>query len=482
MAYTDTNDAWRLISPRQRLMVSSAGILTELMLACWATALWGLLPDGPARSAAFVLATTSWISTLLINASPFMRFDGYFILSDSLDLPNLHERCFAMARWKLREWLFGLGEPAPENVHARRRRWMIAFAWCTWIYRLVLFIGIALLVYHFFFKALGIFLFVVEIAWFIIRPLRSEAQAWLQRRGLIMQSGRSAITLLIALAVLGVTFIPWPGRVTASAVLRPADFWPIHAAGAARVDALPFGEGDRINEGELVMRLKAPELDRRREILLARIEQLRWQAAAAGFDPQTREKMMVSEELLVGAQAELVSVEEELKLYSPRAPFGGQLRDLDPELHQGQWVGSRERLAILIRENSRWLVETWLEESAIASVRLGDRALFVRDAGTDPPLELQIEAIDQDASRTLPRPELSVQQGGHILVRPHQGGQLVPERAIFRVVLSLVDGPPAGDLSARIARGRLTIHGQSQAPAINYLNRVAAVLVREFGF
>jgi putative peptide zinc metalloprotease protein len=73
----------------------------------------------------------------------------------------------------------------------------------------------------------------LEIAWFIIRPLRSEAQAWLQRRGLIMQSGRSAITLLIALAVLGVTFIPWPGRVTASAVLRPADFWPIHAAGAA---------------------------------------------------------------------------------------------------------------------------------------------------------------------------------------------------------------------------------------------------------
>jgi hypothetical protein len=58
----------------------------------------------------------------------------------------------------------------------------------------------------------------------------------------------------------------------------------------------------------------------------------------------------------------------------------------------------------------------------------------------------------------------------------------VPERAIFRVVLSLVDGPPAGDLSARIARGRLTIHGQSQAPAINYLNRAAAVLVREFGF
>ncbi|MEY3668856.1 MAG: hypothetical protein RL258_251, partial [Pseudomonadota bacterium] len=152
MAYTDTNDVWRLKDPRQRLAVSSAGIVTELLVAIWASFAWLLLPDGALREAAFFLATTSWVLTVLINASPFMRFDGYFILSDLLDMPNLHARSFAMAKWRIREWLFRLGDPCPEEFSPTARRAMFLFAWATWIYRLVVFLGIALLVYHFFFK------------------------------------------------------------------------------------------------------------------------------------------------------------------------------------------------------------------------------------------------------------------------------------------------------------------------------------------
>ena len=68
---------------------------------------------------AFLLATTTWVSTVLINASPFMRFDGYFLLSDFLQMPNLHACAFALARWDLRERLFALGEPAPEHFPPR---------------------------------------------------------------------------------------------------------------------------------------------------------------------------------------------------------------------------------------------------------------------------------------------------------------------------------------------------------------------------
>jgi putative peptide zinc metalloprotease protein len=178
VAYTDTNETWRLTDRLQRLHVACAGIITELMVAAWATLGWVLLPDGAMRSAAFVLATTSWVATLAINASPFMRFDGYFILSDALDLPNLHERSFALARWKLREWLFGLGEDAPEQFGARRQFWLIVFAWATWCYRLVLFVGIAVLVYHFSVKLIGIMLFIVEMLWFVLRPIQRELSAW----------------------------------------------------------------------------------------------------------------------------------------------------------------------------------------------------------------------------------------------------------------------------------------------------------------
>ncbi len=127
VAYTDTNETWRLTNRFQRLRVACAGIATELVIAVWATLAWALLPAGGLQSAAFVLATTSWVATLAINASPFMRFDGYFILMDALDMPNLHGRSFALARWKLREWLFGLGGRAAgafQACHAAGLDWL----------------------------------------------------------------------------------------------------------------------------------------------------------------------------------------------------------------------------------------------------------------------------------------------------------------------------------------------------------------------
>jgi len=152
MAYTDTTETWRLTDRWKRLQVAAAGIATELVVAIWATLAWALLPEGTLRGAVFALATTSWVATLAINASPFMRFDGYFILCDALDMPNLHERSFAMARWKLREWLFGLNAPRPEHFSPRKQAALITFAWVVWLYRLVVFLGIAVLVYHFFIK------------------------------------------------------------------------------------------------------------------------------------------------------------------------------------------------------------------------------------------------------------------------------------------------------------------------------------------
>ena len=73
-------------------MASRAGMIAELALAGLATLAWSLVPDGTLRSALFFLATTAWVLTVAVNASPFMRFDGYFILSDTLDYPGLHER------------------------------------------------------------------------------------------------------------------------------------------------------------------------------------------------------------------------------------------------------------------------------------------------------------------------------------------------------------------------------------------------------
>ncbi|MFV0371668.1 MAG: site-2 protease family protein [Azonexus sp.] len=178
MLYTDTGESWRLRSHRQRLAISIAGVSVEMALAGLATLAWALLDDGALRQAALYLATTGWVLSLALNASPFMRFDGYFILSDVLDFPNLHERAGAQARVWLRRNLLGLNDPWPEMLARKTRRALIVFAFTTWLYRLIVFLDIALMVYFFFFKALGIFLMLVELVWFIARPAWSELAVW----------------------------------------------------------------------------------------------------------------------------------------------------------------------------------------------------------------------------------------------------------------------------------------------------------------
>ena len=155
MLYTDTGESWKLSRSRQRLAIASAGIVTELSLAGLSTLGWALCDPGALRNALLYLATTSWLLSLALNASPFMRFDGYFILSDLLDFPNLHERASALARVTLRRNLLGLQEDWPETFPTGQRRLLVTFAIVTWIYRLVLFLGIALAVYLFFFKVAG---------------------------------------------------------------------------------------------------------------------------------------------------------------------------------------------------------------------------------------------------------------------------------------------------------------------------------------
>ena len=241
MLYTDTGESWRLSDNRQRLRIASAGIITELALAGLATLAWHLTADGDLKQALLFLATTAWVMTLALNLSPFMRFDGYFILSDALDMPNLHERSFAVARAALRNTLLGWNEPEPEAFPPKQRRAMIAFATATWLYRMSLFIGIAIAVYFMFFKLLGIFLFAVELAWFVILPLWRELKVWHQRRNEI-SAYKKRLTVTVAGALLLVALIPWRYQIQGDGYAHPAQIHTFYSPLAARLLEKPANQ------------------------------------------------------------------------------------------------------------------------------------------------------------------------------------------------------------------------------------------------
>ncbi len=478
MAYTDVNEVWKLSDKRQRLAVGAAGILTELTLAAWATLAWALLPDGFLRGAAFLLATTTWISTLIINASPFLRFDGYFLLMDWLDLPNLHQRAFSLARWQLRKVLFGLQETVPEYFAKRRQRGLIVFAYLTWLYRLVVFGGIAVLVYAYFPKPLGPFLAAVEIAWFILLPIWREAKDWQKRLPAIVISPRAWLTLVLLGLALSAALLPWDRRVSSQGLLRPAEHFPITAPGSARIKALPVANGQQVGKGQLLIRLEAPDLGFQQQAAASRAASLQWQAHAAGVDPKLREQQQVIEAARGRVGAEIAGIRDEQDRYSPRAPFAGRLYLSHPDLRPGNWVGKNERLGILA-DTSRWLVETYLPEAQLSRIKVGDRGHFYSETPDVAELPLRIERIDRDATRILSDGILASTRGGKLLVR-ESGQSLVPETALYRVTLSLETAYAPNN--PQILRGQVVLLGTPAGFLDEFARAAAALFVKEAGF
>jgi putative peptide zinc metalloprotease protein len=477
LAFTDTNEVWKLADRRQRMFVAASGVAVELMVAAWATFLWAILPEGFPKSVAFTLATTSWIATVMVNASPFLRFDGYFLLCDWLDIPNLHARSFALAKWQLRELLFRLNEEAPEHFSKRLSVGLIAFAYATWVYRAVVFLGIAVLVYTLFAKALGIFLFAVEIWWFILLPVWRELVAWRARWAGIKASPRARSSAIWGLAVLACFVIPWPTRLASSGLLRTVDAYAIYAPSGAYVAELPWQEGQLIPAGVVLVVLVSRDAELRLKQASVRLEQARWQAAVAGVDPHQRQNVQIHEHMQMLAEAEVANLRAEYEKLTPKAPFVGVLRDLDPGVKVGSWVGDRERIATLVREGA-WSVETYLDEDAVQRVSIGDGAVFYSDGREGPYVSLTVTGIDRDASRGLNHGMLASQFGGTVLTR-EKAGVLVPERAVFRVTLAAED---PGRLSGHSWRGDVVIRGAWEAPGMSFLRSMSALVRRESGF
>lgn len=478
VAYTDTNEVWKLTDRRQRLQVAAAGIATELVIAVWATLAWALLPEGGAKSIAFLLATTTWLSTVAINASPFMRFDGYFLLADWLEMPNLHQRAFALARWDLRERLFALDEALPEILPRRRHVGLILFAYATWVYRLVLFLGIAALVYAFFIKAVGILLFLVEIVWFVLAPIYRELLAWRQRWPALHQSRRARRSAIIASVSLLLLALPWPSRIGAPALLRPVEQLVLYAPAHAQVLAMPVAEGSAVTAGTVLLQLAAPDLQSRQASLQAKVERLRWQAATGGFDSEQRGQWQVAQEQFVTAMAELASAQADAARYTPVAPFDGTLRDLDPDLRAGDWLGQQEILGRLVGKGGQQAL-AYLDEEQVGRLAVGDSARFYADGLEGPFLRMTVLRIDPDASRVLPEAELSSLYGGSLLVREKKG-LLFPEQAIYRVTLQASEA--AGELSDQAWRGKVVIAGHWSIPAWRFLRAAINLFWREAGF
>lgn len=472
MLYTDTSESWRLRNHRQRLAISIAGVSSELALAGLATLAWALLDDGMLRQSMLYLATTGWILSLALNVSPFMRFDGYFILSDVLDFPNLHERAGAMAKAFMRRKLLGLNDPDPEPFCPEVRWKLRLFAYVTWLYRLTVFLGIAFAVYFFFFKALGIFLLCVELWWFVAKPMWTEIMVWKKRWPEVPASKRALVWGTLA-AVLGLIAFPWSADLKAPGVARAERQQVVYSPQPARV--LDMHVPGVVQEGDLLVKLDMPDLQARQARTQASVNALSRQLPQLMGREQGLEVQQATIQRLQEQLAESRAIEEEVARLHLKADFPGYWDDVDRHLRAGAWVNTRTPLGVLVDPTS-WIVDAYVDQQQVARIEVGANAEFWPQRwGTS--LEANVVEVDRARSQQLPYSMLDARHGGAIATQPHER-EVLPVQPLYRVRLKLHKPPP----QLRELRGTAHISAERSSWLKHVVQNALAVVIRESGF
>lgn len=473
LLWTDVTDAWRLTERKSRLTIDAAGMLAELSLAVLATLLWTMLPDGVLRNGMYLLSSTVWLITLAVNLNPFMRFDGYYLLSDYLDIANLQDRSFALARWQLREFLFAFDLAPPETFNRQRHRLLIFYAYGTWLYRLVLFTGIAWAVYHFFFKVLGLFLFAVEIGWFIIRPIINEMRTWHELIKRQQTPLRPRLSWLIPLLLLALLFIPWHSHLLVAGLLSAEQEFTVYSPQAAQVQRVFVKEGDKVQAGQVLLELQSPDLAYKIANAELKLAGLKEQLAGQSVERALAQHNPVDMEALQSTLAELSGFHADQEKLTIKATFAGSVRDLSDALQQGEWLAKEEPLAVV--ENQTATITAYVEEADLNRLQLGAKAKFYAEGGDVAPMTASVFSIDRVGTRQLIVTELASKYGGEIAVREDEQKHLVPEQGIYRVLLSV----DAQSLKPINLRGRLSLNTLPESIIGRLWRTALAVLIRE---
>ena len=476
--YTDNTNAWRLRDHKKRLTINFAGISTEIHLAIIATFIWSISEPGLFKSVAFFIATTSWISSLLINISPFMRFDGYYVFADYLKVENLQPRAFALAKWKLREILFGLSKEAPEMMQTHRRNLLILYAWSTWIYRFFLFIGIALLVYFYAFKLLGIFLFAVEIIWFIGIPIGKEILAWWKLKSDFILSFKLLRSIFTIAFLTFIIFYPWKNYQKIPAIFQADQSAFIYAPVDSQIKEIYIDEGQLVEINQLLLSLKSPELELSISQTKEELDLINIKISDSLGDDLTRSQLLVlkSEKQKFETQLNnLLKVRSSLEI---KSPFAGEIVS-SLQLKKNQWVNKEDPLLSLVNKNSHNII-AFISERDIDLVIKNKEAKFTSPLNEKLNMIAQISSISKSPVNNFDLyPMATSIFDGPIASREGPLGRIQSEEAFYIIRMDLIS-------DEKFSEQKILGNAQIAVKPISFSEKiykiVYSVLVRELNF
>ena len=434
--YVNARSATLLPDRKNRMLVSGAGIIVEGLLAALALFAWLALPEGLLREASFVVLTLAGISTLLFNGNPLLRYDGYYVLSDWLDIPNLATRANGLFAYLARRYWLGLRAALKPQTAPGELPWLLAYAPLSLGYRLVISVAIAfLLITHI--PSLGIVLasWLLAVQWgaplwrqiaYLLRVSRSDSRSV----GPLLRLGLG-LALLAALA--GLLPLPDSTRVEGIVLMPESTVLRVKADGQfSRQWAM---DGDRVERDQPLLTLSDPFLER--EIAVMRAHAIELELQKDALDLADRVERDLAEQRLQAAKSELGELLQRSALLTLKSPATGTLRLANHKawtgrhLHQGDLLG-------YIAQSEAATVRIVVHQEDLVRIRKGISAISVHLAG-EPGRSIQGRLLGQTplATDQLPSAALGSSGGGAIPVDSRDQKGITALEPVFTLDIAL---------------------------------------------
>ncbi|MBL8378490.1 MAG: PqqD family peptide modification chaperone [Burkholderiales bacterium] len=400
----------------QRIAVSAAGIMAELAIAAVAAAVWLAVEPGRVRDCAFIVLFICTVSTLLFNGNPLLRFDAYYVLTDTLDLPNLALRSNAWWSALARRVLLGEAGVPASFIAPGERKWLFAYAPLSWAYRVVLIAALVLWVGS---KSwlLGVLVTLAFGAWLVRRPLAGLAEissaalpAATRRRALAIVAGTAALAGLLLFA------LPLPSSTVAQGVVWPPEHAQVRTETAGFIAALATPDATEVEAGQVLLTLHEPAHAAEAEKKLSQLAGLKAQQYVALMrDPLQATQLG---EDIARVQAELARSEEQLAQLQVRGHSDGRLVLPRAADLPGSFAAKGTMLGYIL-EAGPANVRAVLSETEAQLVHARARGVEIRLAeAAGVALPALLEREPPAATRDLPSAALGDRAGGRFATDP----------------------------------------------------------------
>lgn len=265
--YCNVSDSWMLPSKWKRAAIGAAGMYIEVVLASLCTFIWWFSEPGMLNYICLNIMFVSSVSTILFNANPLLRYDGYYILSDLLEIPNLRQKAQNILRRKMGKWCLGLPEN-PDPFLPQRNQWLfavytIAAAAYRWVIALAIFWFLYNLLEPYGLKIFGQFIALMALWGLVGQPVVQLIKFfYVPGRLDKVKKARAFVTAMVLIALIaGIFFIPFPYQISCAFYIESDDAIPVDVAEPGMIAAVHVEPGDIVSSGDPILELRNIDLD-----------------------------------------------------------------------------------------------------------------------------------------------------------------------------------------------------------------------------